>query len=213
MTLRGKVELVAVFLVLVAVALIVPTWIESQNDRLKLQSTLDSQNAVIQQAQQKLKALQDADKLRDLQTQADIAAMRRAAGKAKTPQQIAAWLPSQLPTPSPVIFKLPAPSATNPTPAAVVTVPQNDLPVLRNFVESCKECTANLQAAQQDAASKTQQLQLAGEQLAAAERERDAAIAASKGGTLWRRLARNSRWFLFGAATTAAAACVTHRCP
>ena len=51
-------------------------------------------------------------------------------------------------------------------------------------MESCKECTVKLAAAEGDAASKEKRLGVLQKQLEAIERERDAAVKAAKGGGL-----------------------------
>lgn len=69
-----------------------------------------------------------------------------------------------------------------------------------------------LASAQQDAASLKSQLQLAGEQLSAVQKERDAAVKASKGGGFWSRVKRGVKFFLIGAGTGAAAVCGSGHC-
>jgi hypothetical protein len=138
--------------------------------------------------------------------------MQQAAAKIQTPQQIAQWIPPQLATPAPITVDVPPATAANPAPDAIATIPQQDLPMLRNEIESCKECAVKLVTAQQDLVSKDQELKLAGAQLSATQRERDAALTAAKGGSLWRRAQRNARWLTAGAAAATAALCATHHC-
>lgn len=212
MTIRSKLELFAGAVVACALAILVSSWNQARNDQSQLQSALDSQKVTVTQAQQQIRALQDADKNRDKATQSQIAALRKSAAQMQTPLQIANWLPSQLDLPSPIAVSLPASSTANPASPAVATIPQQDLPSLRDLVESCTECKAQLATVQKDLASRDQQLKLAGEELSASERARDAAIAAAKGGTFWHRVARNTRWFLIGAGAGAATICATRHC-
>lgn len=102
--------------------------------------------------------------------------------------------------------------AGNSLPPALATIPQVDLPSLRNYVESCKECQLSLATAQQDLQTKDQQLKLAGEELSAAEQQRDAALKALKGGSFWRRLAHDSKLLLIGGAISAGAFCASGHC-
>ncbi len=102
--------------------------------------------------------------------------------------------------------------AGNSLPPALATIPQVDLPSLRNYVESCKECQLSLATAQQDLQTKDQQLKLAGEELSAAEQQRDAALKALKGGSFWRRLAHDSKLLLIGGAISAGAICASGHC-
>jgi Skp family chaperone for outer membrane proteins len=191
---------------------IVHSWFEYRSDRMQLEATLSAQKLVIQQAREQMENLQDANDRRDAQAQATIAAMQQAVTKLQTPQQISAWIPSQLPGPIPISLVVPNPTAANPTPNAIASIPQEDLPAIRDTIESCKECAVKLNAAQQDLASTDQQLQLAGQQLSAVERQRDAAIAAAKGGPFWQRLRRNTKWFLYGLGMGATALCATGHC-
>jgi hypothetical protein len=96
-----------------------------------------------------------------------------------------------------------------------VRIPAADLKPLYDYVQDCRSCQAQLAAAQQNRADDAAKL-------AAMTRERDAAVIAAKGGTLWRRFRRNLEWFAIGAtigaragaATSAAnsAACHSSRC-
>jgi len=102
--------------------------------------------------------------------------------------------------------------AGNSPPPALATIPQADLPALRDYVESCKECQLSLATAQQDLLTKDQQLKLAGEGLSAAEQQRDVALRALKGGSFWRRLGHDSKLLLIGGAISAAAVCASGHC-
>jgi hypothetical protein len=210
MTLRAKIEALAAICILVAGALIVRSYLDARADQLRLQATIAAQQGIIASAQQQMQSLDAAAKQRDAQTQATIAAMQQAVARVQTPQQIASWIPPQLPTPVPLAVNIPSPTAANPAPDAIARIPQQDLPAIRDMIESCKECSVKLNAAQQDVASKDQQLRLAGEQLSAMQRERAAALTAAKGGNLWRRIQRNALWFFIGGATAAALGGVAH---
>jgi hypothetical protein len=72
-------------------------------------------------------------------------------------------------------------------------IPAADLKPLYNYVQDCRACQAELAAAKQNAADDAAKI-------AALTRERDAAVTASKQGSVWRRLRRNALWFAVGAA-------------
>jgi hypothetical protein len=88
-------------------------------------------------------------------------------------------------------------SSADPTGANLQSarIPAADLKPLYDYVQDCRACQAQLAAAKQDRLDDDAKL-------AAAVRERDAAITASKGGPLWRRVRRNAPWFAIGAATS-----------
>jgi hypothetical protein len=152
------------------------------------------------------------EKRRDARTARTIAALRAQAARQKTPRQIAAWLPKQIPAPQPIRIRLPKSTKQNPAPAAVATIPQPDLAPLRDYVSSCEVCSVQLHSVRQDLAAKDKQLQLAGEQLSAALKERDAALAAAQGGSFWRRVGSDLKWFAVGAGAGAALLCGTGHC-
>src|ERR1700722_1059412 len=83
-------------------------------------------------------------------------------------------------------------------------IPAADLKPLYDYVQDCRSCQAQLAAAQQNRADEAAKFE-------AMTRERDAAVIAAKGGTLWRRFRRNLEWFAIGAiigATAGAAAII-----
>jgi hypothetical protein len=88
-----------------------------------------------------------------------------------------------------------APSSATPASQDAI-LPAADLKPLFDYIQDCRACQAQLAAAQsilRDEQTRS----------AALARERDAALTAAKGGTLWRRLARNARWLAIGAAAGA----------
>ncbi|MGA9570061.1 MAG: hypothetical protein WBS17_08235 [Candidatus Acidiferrales bacterium] len=84
-------------------------------------------------------------------------------------------------------------------------IPAADLKPLFDYVQDCRSCQAQLAAAKQNATDNVAKL-------TAVTRERDAAVAAAKGGTFWQRLHRNALWFVIGAGAGAAAVCGTGHC-
>jgi type II secretory pathway pseudopilin PulG len=78
-------------------------------------------------------------------------------------------------------------------------IPHDDLKPLYDFALDCKACQAKLAAAQAD---------LSDEKLKTATltKERDEAMRAAQGGSIWRRIGRAAKWFVIGAAAGAIAA-------
>lgn len=75
-------------------------------------------------------------------------------------------------------------------------LPSADLKPLYNYVQTCRACELRLSEAQLRATDDAAKI-------AAITRERDAALRAAKGGTLWRRLKRDFVWFAIGAGSGA----------
>lgn len=212
MSTRTKIEIALGLLLAAAAVFVFYSWLEAHDDRVKMQATVNAQSKVIDQQKQDAAALAAEENRRDAALSTQLGAMREAAGKLQTAQQIAAWIPAQLKTPAPIAISVPPATKTNPAPPATASIPQVDLPALRDSLESCSECQTRLGVAQQDIASRDAQLKIAGEQLSAMQRERDAAMQAAKGGGFWTRLKRNSKWFAIGAGLGAAALCGTSHC-
>jgi hypothetical protein len=76
--------------------------------------------------------------------------------------------------------------------AANVQLPSADLKPLFDYVQDCRACQAEITAARQDGADDSAKL-------AAVTRERDTALEAAKGGSVWRRLRNDLEWLAAGA--------------
>jgi len=208
MTLREKFEVVGVLVVMGLVSI----GIEQHDLRVKAEATVEKQQATIDDAQKQRDDQAAADRDRDAKTAAAIADLQKKAAAAVTPQQIAKWIPAQLgDLPLPISIAVPPATVGNPTPAAVATIPEQDLAPLRDLVEKSQACSIALPAAQQDLASCKTQLQEAGEQLSAAEKQRDAYKQALKGGTFWHRVKHDAEVAGIGIGIGAAAVAVSKR--
>jgi hypothetical protein len=144
----------------------------------------------------------------------------------QTPQQIIRDLPQYLPLPQPITLAPPASAAAGQgtalpgnsgaasgsgtgagadsssaaAPAApVAQIPTTDLKPLFDFVQDCRACKVQLDAAQADLRDEQAKT-------AALSKERDAAVKAVKGGGFWTRVKRNAKWLAIGAILGAAAA-------
>lgn len=218
------------------------TWLEAHDDQLRLHSTLDAQKQLLDAAdareRERATTLKDAlaqidslkrstrtpeQVLRDLpkylqlpepitlspstdtqtddkstlQQGSDASARKGSGGSASSsPYEVVGR--SQV---SPLET---SPSQQLPS-APVAQIPASDLKPLYDYVQDCRACQLQLSSAKQDAADNAAKL-------AALTRERDAAIQAAKGGSLWLRLRRNAIWFVVGASTGTAALCATGHC-
>ena len=194
---KTTLHIVVLCAALIAIGLLADAWRSSRHDTKQLNTVLTSQNAAIQQAEAREKQ-QDAELTAAL---AAIAAQKRAA---QTPQQAAQAIPSILPAlPLPISIQIPALSSARPdeTPPATITVPQADLKPLYDDLQDCRANSIQYDAAKKDLADEQART-------AALTHERDSAIAAAHGGTLWVRVKRSAKWFAIGVAAGAAAAAV-----
>ena len=131
MTLRAKLELAAAIVAAIAAVLGFRSWLLEHDLRMKTQAMVESQQKILDQSTDQAKQLSAARAKADEQTAAQIDAMN-GRSEVQTASKIAQWLPKQIPgAPAPIEARLPASTPENPTPDAVVTVPQEDLPILR----------------------------------------------------------------------------------
>jgi len=87
--------------------------------------------------------------------------------------------------------------------ASAVQFPVEDLKPLYDFVQDCRACKAQLDAARADLTDQRARS-------AAVAKERDAAIKAAKGGSFWSRLGRNVKWLAIGTGIGVVLAHTTH---
>ncbi|GAC1626534.1 MAG: hypothetical protein PVS2B2_10350 [Candidatus Acidiferrum sp.] len=130
----------------------------------------------------------------------------------QTPAQIVRQLPSELPLPVPLTLAPPempdgsfaSVKEKSSLPDSVlsrvrVQVPAADLKPLYDFAVDCHACQDRLAAATSDLADERAKTATLG-------RERDNALRLARGGSVLRRVARASKWFIIGAAAGAFAA-------
>ena len=207
MTLGSWAKITAVVIAVVLGVSLYFAWRGAQHDQAQLKAEL--------QATQK--ALADADarqQSRNSELAQVVAQLNEKKAAVQSPAQIVKALPDILPLPTPLT--LPAQSASADLPAAPggakqpveppipkVQLPAEDLKPLYDFAVGCRECQAQLAAAQEnlkDEQTKTQAL----------SRERDTALKAARGGSVLRRVVRAGKWFVIGAAAGAVAAKLAH---
>jgi hypothetical protein len=189
------------------------SWLAAHDAFLRAESTVREQQQTLGQDAKASHQIAAREKRRDARTAREITALRGQAARQKTPRQIAAWIPKQIPTPQPIEIQIPKSSAQNPAPAAALaTIPLPDLVPLRDYAATCQECSLQRNAARKDLAAKDQQLKLASAELSAALKERDAALRAARGGGFWHRLGSAVKWFAIGAGAGAALLCGSGHC-
>jgi hypothetical protein len=220
----------AIVVALAAGALFLHSWRKARADAAKLAATLSA-------AQQQIDSAAAHEKQTDAQLSQQLAQIADLKQRVQTPQQaVAAILQSLPPLPAPVSItvppakdagKSPAPApqtneAQNPNsqasgpatlngpnsaPAlapATATIPQQDLKPLYDYIEDCRATAADRDAARKDLADEQTKV-------TALTTQRDAALAAAKGGKFWTRVRRNAKWLAIGAATGAIAALSARR--
>jgi hypothetical protein len=179
---------------------VLSAWRADRRDRAQLAADLAAAKQSLAQADTR----QHERDAQLVQTLATLAAEKRTI---TTPAQIVRDLPQQISLPSPIVLQ-PAPS---PNPGAEPTragkaadpardsnqtqavIPAEDLKSLYDFTLDCKACQSKLTATQGDLADERSKT-------AVLTRERDEAVRAAKGGSVFRRMARAAKWLAIGAA-------------
>ncbi len=185
---------------------ILSAWRADRRDRAQLAADLAAAKQELAQADTR----QHERDAQLVQTLATLAAEKRTI---TTPAQIVRDLPQQISLPSPIVLQ-PAPSphpGGQPTRAGKAAdpardsnqtqavIPAEDLKPLYDFTLDCKACQSKLTATQGDLADERSKT-------AILTHERDEAVRAAKGGSVFRRMARAAKWLAIGAAFGAIAA-------
>jgi hypothetical protein len=212
-----RVAAVAIAVALAAAAIGFRSWLDARDDRAQMAATIASQNSIISAAEKREqdRAQQLADTLKQ------IAVLK---SSVQSPQQVIREIPQYLPPlPQPletIAPKTPAGAPAQPgeatagasgaakagqqLPAAPdVRVPSADLKPLFDYVQDCRACQAKLAAAQQDSQDERTKND-------ALTKERDAAVKAAKGGSVWTRTVRVVKWVAVGFAVGYLAHAATH---
>lgn len=187
------------------------SWIAEHDARLKAETFSRVDEKVAETSASEIKALQDQITARDVQTAATLESMKQLVSKVQTPQQISTWIPQQLPTPTPITVNVPPSTAANPMPNAIASIPQEDLPSIRDAIAGCQECKVRLSAAQADSAAKDQQLKQAGAALSAKQDEVDNWKKAARG-TFWSRTKSALKYIVAGGVIGVAVTCGSGHC-
>lgn len=206
LTIRTKFEIAAVSLALVAIAIFAGAWRGAHNDAAKLKVTLATEQLVVADASKR-----EAD--RDAQLKTTVAALEEAKKRVQSPTQVLRALPAVIPLPEPIAASVAARAPGNPPPKGTpeevhqqsATIPAADLKPLYDFGVACQECKARVATLTKDRADDALKL-------GAVEKQRDAAVAAAKGGSKFARIKRAAKFIVIGAVAGAAALCGSGHC-
>ncbi len=223
---RLYLRVAAILIAATIVTILVVTWRANRRDAAQLAADLATAKQSLAQADARQ---HDRDK-QLLQTLAALAAAKR---NITTPAQIVRELPQQIPLPSPITLqskpqpctaqsfmecgglaaaltiepnRRSPPTATEPNTAGnqsaspdQAILPIEDLKPLYDFAIDCKACQAKLAVTQADLTDERAKTVVL-------THERDQAVQATKGGSVLRRIARNTKWLAIGALAGAVAA-------
>lgn len=202
-------QLGAVVVLCALLTAVFSAWRADRRERDRLQAGL----AAAQKTVASLTAKQQDRRLQLAQVLKQLAQEKRSV---KAPADALRELPKVLPLPTAIhdigaVLTPAAPPSSHPkTPVPPpnrqptnITLPAEDLKPLYDFAVDCRACEAKLAASQADLADEKAKTE-------AVSRERDDALRAARGGSIWRRIGRAAKWFALGAAAGALAAKVGH---
>jgi len=206
MSLSNGLRLAALAVAVVLGASLWFAWKGEREERAQLTTDLKA-------ARQSIAETTQRQATRDAALKKLIAALEDKKRRVNTPAQILKDLPEELPLPTAIAMDTGAcgnakdPKSHSQNGCATgglgdAVLPKQDLKALYNFAVNCQECQAKLTAAQADMKDEQAKTLAVG-------RERDSALQAAKGGSVWRRVGRAAKWFAIGAAAGAVAARAT----
>ena len=194
-------HIIATAAVLIAALITADAWRAARRNSAQLTATLQSQKILIEQAATR-------EQQRNTQLATALSSIAAEKKRIQTPQQAVEALPSVLPT-LPLPIKVALPDLTEPpkpgdTASASISIPQSDLKPLYDSLQDCRACALERDTAKRDLTDERARV-------AALTRERDAAVAAARGGNFWSRLKHATKWFAIGVAAGAVARTASHR--
>lgn len=183
---RVKLEIAAAIVVLAGGGVGFHSWKGEHDAKIIAEVTAKVAQKAFDQAGEQMKIERAADAIRDKQAADTIAGILAKASAAKTPEQSAEYLRTQLPTKIPIEFSFPKPTTENPNPKAIASIAREDLPILRDATAKCEADAVGFSNCKEDLASRDRQIALAKVQIKAVQDERDTWKKAA-GGTKWQR--------------------------
>lgn len=194
MTKRTGIEITAAVVVLLGALIAGKTYVDQVRDQEYAKATIEAQKQIIDQVKGVI-----AD--RDAKTAELVKTFQQMQQSVKTPTQVVQALPKVIDLPAPVRYADALPNAPSAAKAGDLIIPQADAVPLFNRLAACKESEALLNSCTADKKD-------LGTQIAATEKQRDAAVTAMKGGGFLVRLKRNAKYVAIGIGVGAATVAV-----
>jgi hypothetical protein len=213
MTLRAKIEIVAVAVGALLIGWLVFVWVGEREARARAEATQTANANALQVIEQ-----HDAANRTQLDNflksqQAQVDALNKRFDQAKTPQDLAPLVQQLMALQKPITFVTPPATPSNPNPQPVAQVPVEDAPQVKAYVSACETCKLNLGTATQKLTYADQQhsddlnkVKLANDNAAKWEQ-------AAKGGTVLQRVKHDGKLLMIGGAVALAVVCGLGHCP
>lgn len=189
-------------------------WLQEHDARMKADATVAANEQKTKEIDARDAVLKSDQAKRDADSAAREAALVEAVKDLKTPAQITPFVQKELApaAPQPITINIPKSTPDNPTPNAIVSIPQADLPSVRDRLNKCDIDANAITTCREDSDTKNKQLANAALKLNAANNERDAYKLELAGGTFWRRTKTALKFVGIGAAAAGVAICGSGHC-
>jgi hypothetical protein len=174
---------------ILALVIAVSAAISNAEDRAKMEATLKQQSEIIAKQNELIKGFDERMRLREEETQKRIEDLQAVARRAQTPAQIIREIPTYVPPAA-----QPKLEEAAGQPPRLVFEGEEKIKAYFEGVLAAKKTELELAHAQGDVADLKAMVAAKDEQIAAIEKQRDAAVTAAKGGTKWQRFKRATKW-------------------
>lgn len=184
-----------------------------RNDQAKSAAVQAAESQVQKQLTGEIADLKQQIASRQAGYEKDLAGLESKFQKTATPQQLAKLVEEAMALKQPIEIITPTPTAAKPNPQPVAQVPLADAPEAKAYVAACEACKFTVPKLEADLTDRAKQIELAGKQIESLKTQRDAAVKASKGGSLLRRVVHDWKVAVIGGGLTVVALCGTGHCP
>lgn len=211
---RLQLEIAAGVVVVIGGAVGFRSWLNEHDLRLHAETVATESAKAASEAKKASDAVQDRIDARDRAASDDRKTYLDQIAKMKTAATIVPYVQKEIaPTaPFPITVNIPPATKEDPTPDAIVKIPQADLAAVRDRFAKCDLDSKDLTTCQADGVDLKEKIRLAGVSLSETAKERDAYKQALNGGTFWRRAKTAAKFIGFGAAAAIAATCGSGHC-
>ncbi len=211
MTTKRIVELVAAGVLVVVLFVALYEWHLEIVRGAELNATLASQKQVQSDIDKRVNLLAETMKEWNDQQNQKLTEVANQFKAASSPQQVAALVSQIMGLNKPITFVTPPATPENPHPTPIATLPAEDAPQVKAYVQGCEECRVKLDTAAKNLTYAQEQQKLDEEKLTSVTVERDAAIKAVHGGSMWQRLKHDSKIIVVSVGVGAAVGYAAHR--
>lgn len=209
---RTQLEILAGVVLAAILAIGVFEYVRERELRITAEATATAQKTVQADYAKQFADLQKQMADRDAAYASSLKTLDAKFAQAATPQQMADMLSKVMGFREPITISTPTPSAQNPQPSQVATIPAIDFPQAKSYVQACEECSLERTKLQGDIAARQAQQEIAAKQIESLKTQSAAWEKAAKGGSVLQRTVKALKYIGIGALVGAGAVCGSGHC-